>query len=262
MAVRKQKRAAKALLVEQASVPLDEPSVDQVEGCRIEQPTVDLGPFISDSKPPTEHSVEGSALSALLEQLVLARDEGQRVLRTVLPIPDRLDSIEQRLERQEKLQASIRTQVDPEETLSSLKSYLAGLFDVKRSGDYLELSSKMERLRTEVEDVQLQLKAQYEKSAALRLEMEEERESAARLLQAARQREKALEQNVYQLNIREEELEELALLNEELDAKMISQSEEFAKRTSLYEEEIFALKTAESDYQNKIAELELRLRSS
>lgn len=261
MAVKKQKRAAKSIGEGQAVEKPTEPSTSPFQICENEPPAPLLQLTTPEPPAPAPQGGEASLLSSLLEELVRVKAQNDRILTVLSPMTERLDDIGQRIELLEKLQGSSQTAVGQEAMLSNLKSDLSALFDVRRSGEYLELSSKTERLVGELEDLQLQLKGQYEKYAALRLEMEEERESAARLLQAARQREKALEQNVYQLNIREEELEELAVLNEELDAKMLSQSEEFAKRTQLFEEEIFALKTAEADHQSKIAELEAKLQA-
>lgn len=254
MAVKKQKRAIKSTPGESAPEKLTEPAAEEVQSVETLQPTVKVNPSV-EPQGPAQQCPEANQPVKPSDELAQLRAQNEQILTTLAPISDRLGSIEEQLARSDASSSA----VDQEAILNNLKQHISGLFDIKGSVDYVELSSVNERLRTEVEDLQLQLTAQYEKYAALRLEMEEERESATRLLQAARQREKALEQNVYQLNIREEELEELAVLNEELDAKMISQSDEFAKRTQLYEEEIFALKTAEADYQSQIAELEAKL---
>ncbi len=135
--------------------------------------------------------------------------------------------------------------------------------------DNSEMIAANEALKAQVLELEEKLAQQLSRNEELNLnlsqindDLSQQQALVEKLSNESKQREESLELFVHQLHSREEELEELSVLNEELDGQLGRQATEFSAQKQLLEEELANAKSEETLLQLRILELETSLHNA
>lgn len=255
----------------------------------------------TDSKEPA-HAPEVAAAAVLPEAVVdesLRNDlnelklSNERLEALLSSVPDRLVNLENtvqqneqnREQHQEKLAELEGATRDIRQAFQELQAQLAEILAaqskqaeivaelpaavVPEIPDNSEMIAANEALKAQLSELEEKLAQQLSVNEKLNLDLSqvsadlgEQKSLVEKLSAESKQREESLELFVHQLHSREEELEELSVLNEELDGQLGRQAGEFSVQKQQLEEELANSKSEETMLQLRVLELETSLHNA